>query len=519
MTADGMDERRAWLFAATLIGVLTVARLVTLFVTPIGLYPDEAQYWLWSRVLDWGYFSKPPMIAWLIRATTALGGDGEAWIRLSAPILHAGAALAAFSIGRRLYGPSTGLAAAAVYALMPGVQLSSGVIATDAPLLLFLALALLAYVRLLQEEDARRGAAFAAGIGAAMGLAVLSKYAAAYGLAGFALHLAWSPEARRAWRPARIAAAAAAFGAALAPNMVWNARHHFATVAHTAANANWGADRLFNPGELADFVLSQFAVFGPAPFAVLTVGGAIMALRRRLTPEDRLLLCFTAPALLVVGVQAFVSRANANWAGAAYVAGSVLAAAWLVRWRARGWIAAGLGLQAAAAAVFIVGSVSPKAADALGLGNGLKRARGWSESTQLIVDRARQEQARGGLSAVAVDNRFLFNELAYYGRNYFRAPGAPPLTMWVHEARPRNQAEAETPLTPPAGRRVLAISFEDGYRAEMAQDFASTAGDEIAHVRLDRKNARRLELFVGEDFRPLPRDPVTGLPPKPKSAH
>ncbi|MFS9669054.1 hypothetical protein, partial [Klebsiella pneumoniae] len=91
------------------------------------------------------------------------------------------------------------------------------------------------------------------------------------------------------------------------------------------------------------------------------------------------------------------------------------------------------------------------------------------------------------------------------GRNYFRAPGAPPLTMWVHEARPRNQAEAETPLTPPAGRRVLAISFEDGYRAEMAQDFASTAGDEIAHVRLDRKNARRLELFVGEDFRPLPR--------------
>ena len=78
MTADGMDERRAWLFAATLIGVLTVARLVTLFVTPIGLYPDEAQYWLWSRVLDWGYFSKPPMIAWLIRATTALGGDGEA---------------------------------------------------------------------------------------------------------------------------------------------------------------------------------------------------------------------------------------------------------------------------------------------------------------------------------------------------------------------------------------------------------------------------------------------------------
>ena len=31
------------------------------------LYPDEAQYWLWSRTLDFGYFSKPPMVAWTIR--------------------------------------------------------------------------------------------------------------------------------------------------------------------------------------------------------------------------------------------------------------------------------------------------------------------------------------------------------------------------------------------------------------------------------------------------------------------
>src|ERR1700755_879417 len=123
--------------AALLIAALTVAPLVALFRTPLELYPDEAQYWLWSRTLDFGYYSKPPVIAWAIWATTAIGGDGEAWVRLSATLCQAGAPLVVFLLGRRLYGPATGLAAAALYGLMPGVQLSALVAATDAPLLFF----------------------------------------------------------------------------------------------------------------------------------------------------------------------------------------------------------------------------------------------------------------------------------------------------------------------------------------------------------------------------------------------
>ena len=72
------DLRAAVLLAAG----LTVVRLVALFRTPLELYPDEAQYWLWSRTLDFGYYSKPPVIAWAIWATTAIGGDGEAWVRM-----------------------------------------------------------------------------------------------------------------------------------------------------------------------------------------------------------------------------------------------------------------------------------------------------------------------------------------------------------------------------------------------------------------------------------------------------
>ena len=151
-----------------------------------------------------------------------------------------------------------------------------------------------------------------------------------------------------------------------------------------------------------------------------------------------------------------------------------------------------------------------------GAANSFKRVRGWEQGAQTIIARAREEQAAGGLSSIAMDDRFLFNVTAYYGRDYFKTPGAPPLKMWVHEARPQNQAETEAPLNAEFGRRALIASLEGDYRPEIEQDFTKTSGLEIVRVRLDRKHVRRTDLFIAEDFRPLPRDPVTGLPPKPK---
>jgi 4-amino-4-deoxy-L-arabinose transferase-like glycosyltransferase len=508
---------RAWRLTLVLVGVLTILRLVALFATPFELYPDEAQYWLWSRELAFGYFSKPPMIAWLIWATTGVGGDAEPWVRLAAPLLHACTALIIFRIAKRLYDDWTGLAAAAFYALMPGIQLSSGVITTDAPLLFFLSLTIWAYVEL-PETEARRRLPLAAALGAALGLAFLSKYAAIYVLAGLAAHLAATKEARQVWTLPMAATAIVALAVVFTPNLIWNLTHHFATIEHTASNANWNATSLFNIRELMEFIGSQFGVFGPVPFAVLAGGTIGLALRRRLEPADLLLLCLALPPLLTVGAQAFVSRANANWAGVAYIAGSILAAAWLLRWNARRWLIAGLAVQAVFCAVFMVIMIKPRVADSLGAANGFKRVRGWEQSVEAIVERSREEQLNGGLTAVAMDDRFLFNAAAYYGRDYFGQPGAPPLKMWVHEAKPQNQAETEAPLNAALGQRALIASFEGGYRPEIEQDFASSSGLQIVRVGLDRKHTRRTDLFIAEGFQPLPRDPVTGLPPAPKLA-
>src|SRR5207302_11317125 len=112
-----------WALAA--VAALTAIRIIWLATNSAGLYPDEAQYWFWAQYPAWGYYSKPPLVAWLIWLTTAAIGDGEFAIRLSAPLLHAAAAGFVYGIAARLYDGRTGFWAALAYATLPGVSLSA----------------------------------------------------------------------------------------------------------------------------------------------------------------------------------------------------------------------------------------------------------------------------------------------------------------------------------------------------------------------------------------------------------
>ncbi len=127
-----LSGRRELRLAAGLILALAAARLMALYASPLELYPDEAQYWYWSTDLAAGYYSKPPMIAWLIAGATAVCGDGEACIRTPSPLLYGLAALFVFGAARVLYGVraafwSALLAAADVYTAMGEPRAHRGV--------------------------------------------------------------------------------------------------------------------------------------------------------------------------------------------------------------------------------------------------------------------------------------------------------------------------------------------------------------------------------------------------------
>jgi 4-amino-4-deoxy-L-arabinose transferase-like glycosyltransferase len=77
-----------------IILAVTLWRIIMLHFDTTDFFVDEAQYWFWSQNLDFGYYSKPPMIAWFIRAMTEISGSTDIiWVRLCGPLMHMATAL------------------------------------------------------------------------------------------------------------------------------------------------------------------------------------------------------------------------------------------------------------------------------------------------------------------------------------------------------------------------------------------------------------------------------------------
>lgn len=443
---------------------MLAVRLALLWTNRTELQFDEAQYWTWSQSLALGYFSKPPLIAWIIRATTELCGDGEACVRLGAPLLHAATMAVVFLIGRRLYDARVGLVSALAYACLPGVSLSNNVVSTDAPLLLAWAVALWAYLVLLETWSLRAGVL----LGLALGLGLLAKYAMGFFLVSAGVHLLATRNDRGVLRSPALYLALAIAAALLALNIGWNASHGFATVSHTAANAKW-TGALFHPQKALEFLGSQFGVFGPVLFASLLVI-TWRAARSGLGEPDRLLLAFTLPIILLITVQALISRANPNWAGPAYVAGSVLVVATLLREGSRRALGASFAVNLAVAVLLSAALAFPRA---LTLPNGwnpfARTFIGWRAAAEATRERLDQARTAGNpFAVVLLDDRPLTAELLYYMRDE-----PTPVAAWMASPVPQDHYEMTRPFGPRSGEPVLLVSPRPGV-SHVARSFATS---------------------------------------------
>ena len=90
-------------FAVLLIAGVTVFHLWYIASGRIDLVPDEAHYWEWSRRLDWSYYSKGPMVAYIIAVSTRLGGSTEFFVRLPAVLLALGTQIIVYALTRALF--------------------------------------------------------------------------------------------------------------------------------------------------------------------------------------------------------------------------------------------------------------------------------------------------------------------------------------------------------------------------------------------------------------------------------
>lgn len=461
-TMKSLQDRRALTLTLAIVAAITLIRCAVLLISPLNLYPDEAQYWWWAQTPDLGYFSKPPMIAWVIRLFTGVLGESEWAIRMASPLFHGATALVAFAIARRVTNAWGAAVSAIAYLTLPGISYSSGLISTDVPLLFFWAVALFAFQRGC-EEQAWRWPVIG---GIALGLGLLSKYAMLYFLAGAAIAVWWSSSARRYVLSARGIVIVAVGLIVFSPNIIWNALHGFPTVAHTAANADWGRSR-YSVGGLAAFALGQFGVFGP--FLMAGWIGALWRLAQRTdrNEADLIMAAFSLPPLLLILVQAFLAGANANWAATAYVAATPLAVTELARWWKSRAVQASFIVNGAVLIGLWMVLVMPSLADHVGLGNAFKREEGWRQLGAEVSSASR----RASYDAIAADNRSIAAELLYYAR-----PRSAPMQVWSRDLSIRDHFEMTMRLTagaghvllvlePSAARRVLA-TFDSAKRME-----------------------------------------------------
>jgi 4-amino-4-deoxy-L-arabinose transferase-like glycosyltransferase len=265
-SGSATSPSRSFWTAAVIVCALTIVRLAGLRFSTVDLFFDESQYWSWSQDLALGYFSKPPLLAWLIAAAEHLCGQSEACIRAPAPLMSLVISLLAYAIGRTLYDLRTGFWAAMLAAFGTGSVFAARIVSTDMPLVLFWALALLAYVHLLKEADRR----WAVVLGLAMGAGLLGKYAMLYFLPGLVLAAALEKRARALLASPELRLALMLAVIVALPNILWNAANGFVAFRYAGGNV------IGEPIELSvmrplEFLATQFAVFGPAVFGVAIV--------------------------------------------------------------------------------------------------------------------------------------------------------------------------------------------------------------------------------------------------------
>ena len=410
-----------------LVGLLVLIRSLSGFVAPVPLQVDEAQYLGWAAAPAFGYFSKPPFIAWVLgmnaSACSLVGIDAtEGCARMSQAFALGIAALFAGLASYRLFQDRrVALVTMALLATSPLFGFYSLYATTDAWLLLWWSIALWAFVN---------ASSFGSGqlifwliCGMAVGFGLLSKYSMGVFVVSAFI---WILLDRRLLTLGPWLAAVTGFLVFL-PNLLWNIETNFPTFSHhleisqveSLGKSVW----TFGGGlsSLTEFLASQFVLIGP--FALLAI---LFFLPRHLITGSaavgsrlNLLLIFAVPFLALISAQAFSSRAHANWAAPSLVSLAMLAAyLWfaplrydlisrLGHWFL--WLSIVLGLAFSVALI-----AAPKwlfhSAHAPQV-RAIEKLRGWKEAAQWAIATAQKE----GLPIVTDDRRLLAAISAYAG--------------------------------------------------------------------------------------------------------
>jgi 4-amino-4-deoxy-L-arabinose transferase-like glycosyltransferase len=482
------------------LGLVYIASRALLVVTSgASLHVDEAQYWVWSRDLDWGYFSKPPVIAALIAGSTSVLGDGLAGVKAATVLCWAGAAFCLARLAVQAGLPQAAPWAAAVWLASPLVGILGLAATTDAPLVLAWAAALLLLWRALQFDRAVDWVA----LGAVLGIGLLSKYTMAALLPAVLWLGLWRAPAGRVGRMLLGAAVATAI---VVPHLAWNLDHGMPTWSHTVHSTapDTAADGSTALTRIAEILGAQVASFGPVGLVALGWIGM-----RRLTrdgigrehpgPSVRMgtFLWICALPLVLAGIaQALRGRIEVNWLAPLHLSLALAAALALARRGAGlGWALA-LAVQAVLVAALVA---APAVASALRPGSWIAppldlwgRMRAWEAGFDHL--RPHAEPLAGAI--LVSPTRQALSQALYHWRDLGLRPAA-----FNPDGRIRNHYEFRCPWSLAARERGPMLVLTEGPRPP-SLEAAFERIEPLAVVRRPRSAGREIELQLAVGYGP-----------------
>lgn len=390
--------RGGWGLAVGLL-ILTAARLFLAAWLP--LTADEAYYAVWSRHLQGGYLDHPFMVALWIRIGTWLCGDNPLGVRVLGPVSVVPGSLLLVQAARRFYGRAEyGIRAVWLLNATLMIGLGCATMTPDTPLVFFVTLALYALSHAFTAKERRAQCAWWAAVGAALGLGFDSKYTAILlggAIAGAVLcHKKWR------WRPAPWCAVPA-FVVAIAPVVLWNSAHHWASfLKQGGRTGDWHPARAVQ--FLGELLGGQIGLATPLIFVMFALG--LRAAYSRRAEFGPWVLCWMALLPLGVFVQhALGDRVQANWPAVMYPVWALLGALSTVRLR---WaVSSGVvlfGLVMVHAVVHVPSLSASK--DPI-----TRQTGGWGDFSAEVIGRAQAMHA----DAIAVDDYGVASEIKRAG--------------------------------------------------------------------------------------------------------
>ncbi len=309
-TRNYLKENSHVVFFVVLL-LISIYRILVISQEHFALFYDEAYYYHWSLTPDFGYYSKPPVVAWLIYLTTSLFGTSVLSVKLASPLLYSATAYIIYKTGCLIKQRENGVIAGLVFLTAPVVGFNSEFITTDAPLLFFWSLSFYLFILALTSEHLKYWIL----LGVSVGLGMLSKYTMAVLPASLFLFLLMTPKQRKVLLNYRPWLAAIIAGLIFSTNLFWNAQHDWISFQHTQEISNQENSGI-NIYGLFEFLLAQVFVLGPlwiwAFFRVKP--GQIFSAENTYSFASRAALVSSIGILAVIGLQALSSHAFPNWA-------------------------------------------------------------------------------------------------------------------------------------------------------------------------------------------------------------